>query len=121
MAGKVFAAGGDAGGLQLADDHGAEPRHIVGPLGQRPIANRRVRRAGQHVQHGRVIEVDADGGELAGERAGESSRECLVAAATERQGRRPLGKGRLQPGDAAAFLIDGNPERPIPRERRDLA
>ena len=53
----------------------AQTRDVVGTLGQRAVADGRVGRACQHVQHGCVVEVDADRGQLVGQRAGESRRE----------------------------------------------
>ena len=58
--GKVLAARGDAFALQAADDGGAEPRDVVGLLGERAIADDRVLRIGVDVEHRRVVERDAD-------------------------------------------------------------
>jgi len=44
-----------------------------------------------------------------------------VATAAERAGRRPLGKRRFQSRDAAALLVDTDPERPLLRQPGDLA
>src|SRR5690606_31745422 len=55
------------------------------------------------------------------ERRGKPARERLVAAAAERDGRRPFRERRLEPEDAATFLVHRDPERPVAPERRDLA
>ncbi len=89
---------------------------IVGLCRERAIADDRVVGIRVDVEHGRVVEVDADGAQLGGERRREPRRELVVAAPAERDGRRPLGERRLQPRDAAAFLIDADPERPLARE-----
>ena len=99
--------------LQRADDRGAEPRDVLGLLRQRAIADDRVLRVGVDVEHRRVVERDADGLQLGGQRAREPLRQRDVAAAAERRHRRPLGERRLQPRDAAAFLIDADPERQL--------
>ena len=70
---------------------------------------------------GRVVERDPDGLELRRERARKPLGQRLVAAASERHHRRPHGERRLQPRDAAAFLIDADPERQLLRERLRLA
>ena len=79
--GKVLAARGDALGLQRPDDRRAEPGDVLGALGQRAIADHRVLRVGVDVEHRRVVERDADGLQLRGQRARESLGQRLVAAA----------------------------------------
>ena len=78
--GKCFAARGDAFGLQRADDRGAEARDVLGFLRQRAIADHRVLRVGVDVEDRRVVERDADGLQLGGQRA-----------------REPLGEARTSP------------------------
>ncbi len=75
---------------------------------------------GVDVEHRRVVERDADGLQLRRQRAREPLGQRDVAAAPERRHRRPLGERRLQPRDAAAFLIDADPERQIRHEPRRL-
>ena len=54
--------------------------------------------------------------QLRGQRAREALGQLHVAAAAERRHRRPLGERRLQPRDAAAFLIDADPQRQVGRQ-----
>ena len=54
--------------LQRPDDRGAEPRHDLRDRRQRAIANDGIRGIGVDVEHGRVVEVDADRAQLGGER-----------------------------------------------------
>ena len=69
---KMLAAGRDALALQRADDGGAEPRHLLGLLRQRAIADHRVLRVGVDVEHRRVVERDADGLQLRRQRPGKA-------------------------------------------------
>ena len=59
----------------------AEPGDVLGALGQRAIADHRVLRVGEDVEHRRVVERDADGVQLGGERRANRAGERLVAAA----------------------------------------
>ena len=77
--GKVLAAGGDAGALQRPDDRRAEPGDVFGALGQRAIADHRVLRVGVDVEDRRVVERDADGVQLRGERPRKPLGQLLVA------------------------------------------
>jgi hypothetical protein len=89
----------------------AEPRHVLGVLRERAIADHRVLRIGVDVEDRRVVEGDADRLQLGGQRAREPLGQRVVAAPPERRHRRPLGERRLQPRDPPAFLIDRHPER----------
>ena len=114
----MLAARRHAGRLQRAHDHAAQSRHVLGPIGQRAIANHRVLRIGVDVENGRVVEVDADGAQLGRERGGEARGQRLVAASSQRRHRRPFGERPLQARDAPALLIDADPERPVRGEPR---
>ena len=78
-------------------------------------------RIGVDVEHRRVVERDADGGELARERAAESFGQRLGAGAAEHRHRRPARERLLQPRDAAALLVDADPRRHRAPERLDLS
>ncbi len=122
--GKMLAAGGDALGLQRLDDNRTDPRHILRPLGQRAVANRRVVAVGEDVEHRGEVERDADRPQFRGQRPGEPLRQTVVAAPAERPHRRPDGERALEPRDAAPFLIDAHPQRQLagqpPGVARDL-
>ena len=75
VAGKMLAARGDAFRLQRPDDRAAEPRDLLGLLGERAIADDRVLRVGVDVEHRRVVERDADRLQLGRERAREALRQ----------------------------------------------
>ena len=123
VAGEVFAAGRDARVLQRADDDRAEPRDVFRAIGQRAIADHRVLRVGVNVEHGRVVERDADGVELGRERRREARGEPIALGrpgAAQRDHRRPLGERPLQPRDTPAFLVDADPQRDLRRERLRL-
>ena len=90
-----------------------EPGDVLGAIGQRTIADRRVRRIGEDVEDRRVVERDPDRRQLGGQRAGKTRREPLVAAPPERRHRRPPRERPLQPGDPAALLVDADPERQL--------
>src|SRR5262249_2421778 len=64
--------------------------------------------------------VDSDRAQLGGKRTRKPLGESIVAAAAEREHRRPLGERPLQSRDPAAFLIDADPERPVLRQGCDL-
>ena len=81
--GKVLAAGRDAFACSVSMMHRAEPRDILGRLGQRAVADDRVLRVGVDVEHGRVVERDADRLQLGRQRP----REPLAPAARRRCGR----------------------------------
>ena len=116
VSGKVLAARRDPFGLQRADDGAAEPRDLFGIVRQGAIADDRIPGIGVDVEHRRVVERDADRLQLRGQRPGEPLGQADVAAPAEARHRRPLGERRLQPRDAAAFLIDAHPERQIRHE-----
>ena len=86
-------------------------------LRQRAVADDRVLRIGVDVEHRRVVERDADGTQLGGQRCGEPPRQRRVAAAPERGHRRPHRERRLQPRHPPALLIDAHPERQPRRQR----
>ena len=92
MAGKMLSARRDPRLLQRRDDPPAQPGHVLGPIGQRAVADDRILRVGENVEHRRVVERDPDRLELGGERAREPFGERLVAAPSERHHRRPLGE-----------------------------
>ncbi len=106
---------------RVEDDRAPQTRDVLGPLRQRAIADDRVVGIRQDVEHGRVVERDADRLQLGRQRRREALGETLVAAPSERVHRRPHGKGRLETRDAAAFLIDAHPERQLVRQRLRLA
>ena len=114
---EMLAAGRDACLLQRPDDRPPEPRDILRAFGQRAIANHRVLRVGMDVEHRRVVERNPDGLELRRERARKPRRKGFVAAPSQRLHRRPHRKWRLQPGDAATFLVHAHPQRQLLRER----
>src|SRR4029079_14962173 len=64
MAWEVFPASGETFRLHRANNRAAQPRHIFGALGQRPIADHRIFRIRVHIEYGREVERDADGFEL---------------------------------------------------------
>ncbi len=117
----MFAAGGDAVVLQTANNGSAQFGGELRVIRERAITNHRIGGIGVDIQHRRVIEIDPDRSQLSGQRGSESFGKRLVLAATERHSRRPLSKRGLQPRDATALLVHADPERPLPRQRRDLA
>ncbi len=118
---KVFAARRHTLGLKSPNDHRAEPRDLVGAFRQRAIADDGILRVGVNVQHRSVIERDADGGELARERATESFGQGFRAGSSEHRHRRPPRERLLQSGDAAALLVDAHPRRHRAPERLGLS
>ena len=109
----MLAAGGHAFPLQRFHDRRAEPSDFLGFLRKRAIANHEIPRIRENVQHRRVVERDADGLQLRRERAGESLGQAHVAAPAQGRHRGPLGEGRLETCDTAAFLIDADPKRQL--------
>ena len=97
----------------------AEPGDVLRAFGQRAIADDRVLRIGVDVEHRRVVERDADGLQLRRERRANRSASVSSPLRAERGHRRPLGERRLQPRDAAAFLVDADPQRQLAREHCD--
>ena len=120
--GEMLAARGKAGALKRADDHTSEPRDILGAFGERAIADDRVLRVRVDVEDRRIVEGDADGEELVGQRLGKplGERFGLPAGAPQRRHRRPLRERILQTGDAPALLVDADPRRRGPAERLAL-
>ncbi len=116
----MLAARGHAFPLQRPDDHGAEAGHFARSFSQRAIANHRILRVGVDVEHRSVIERDSGGGELARQRAPEPFGERFGPRSAQHRHRRPFGERLLQPGDAAALLIDAHPGRRAAPERFDL-
>ena len=108
-------------GLQRADDRHTQTRPRPRPVRQRAVANDRIRLVGQDVEHRREVERNADGAQFRGQCTREPFGQPLVTASPERQHRRPDGKGRLEPGDAPALLIDAHPQRHLGRERLRVA
>lgn len=113
---EVLAARGHALRLELVDDGSAQPRHEIGRLAERPVANCGIGRVRQHVEHGREVERDAHERQLACERPREPAREGLVAASPQHCHWRPLGEGRPQPCHPAALLVHGNPRHVFPAQ-----
>ncbi len=69
--GKVLAARRNARLLQRRDDPLAQPGDVLGPLGQRAIADHRILRVREDVEDRRVVERNPDGLELRRQRARE--------------------------------------------------
>ena len=120
MAWEVFPASGETFRLHRSNNRAAQPRHIFGALGQRPIADHRVFRIRMHVEHGGEIERDANGPELGGQRTRKPLRELQVAAPAQGGHRGPLREWRLQPGNPSAFLIDADPGGNVRRQLRSV-
>ena len=87
---------------------------------ERTIADRRVFRVRQHIQHRRIVERHTHRRELLGKRSPKSPRQVRAAGATQRQHGRPFGERPLQPRDTATLLIDRHPGRELSAERLDL-
>ena len=121
MAREVFAARGDPRRLELGDDHASELGDELDLVAERAVADCRVGRVGQHIEHGCVIERDADRRQLLCQRAREPPRQLGAPRSAERDHRRPFGERPLQSRDAAALLVDGHPRRQSDVERLDLA
>ena len=117
VTGKVLAAGGDPLALQRFDDHPPQTRDVFGALGQSAVADHRIARVRVDVEYRREIERDADRPELGGKRARESGRQLRVAAAPERQHRRPQGEWGLEACNATALLVHADPERQLACQR----
>jgi hypothetical protein len=121
MAWEVFPASGETFRLHRANNRAAQPRHIFGALGQRPIADHRIFRVRVHIEYGREVERDADGFELGCQRPRKPFRQLHVAAPAQGRHRGPQREWRLQPGNASTFLIDADPGRDVSRQLRGLA
>ena len=115
---KVFPASGDTFGLQSANDCDAQRGHVGGLLRQRTVADDRVLRIRMDIEHGGIVERDANRRELQSQRTGKPPGQRRIAASAERRHRRPLGEGSFEARDAPAFLIDAHPERQIGHEPR---
>ena len=89
MPGKVLAARRDPFGLQRLDNHAPQPRHVVGPPGERAIADDGVRRVREDVEDRRVVQRDPDRRELGRQGQREPLRQALVATPAERHHWRP--------------------------------
>ena len=83
-------------------------RDDVGSRGERAVADNRVVGIRVDVDHGREVEIDAQVGQLPGQRC--TQRPCLlrvvVIAYVAHRG--PLGPGLAQALDAASLLVDGH-------------
>ncbi len=121
MAREVFAARGNPCRLQSLDQDPAKPCDILSPVAQGAIANNRVRRVGQDVEHRCVIEIDTDGDQLSRETFGETSHETFIARPPQRHHRRPDCERRPKPRYPSALLVHAHPQRRVPRERLCLA
>jgi hypothetical protein len=120
VAWKVLAARGDPGILQLDDDGPPELDDSIDAFGQRTIADNRVLRVGEHVDHRRKIQRHAYRGELVRKRPRKPASQCGIAGAPQRDHRRPFREWSLQARDAASFLIDRHPRRQLGIERLNL-
>ena len=89
-------------------------------VGERTIADRRVFRVRQHIQHRRIVERHTHRRELLGKGPSKAPRQVGAAGATQRNHGRPFGERPLQPRDTAALLIDRHPGRELSAERLDL-
>src|SRR5207237_9514144 len=96
-----------AGGLEAADPRRPEARTKAGVAPEGTIADHRVRRVGVDVEHRREIDGEPHRGELDPDTTGDALCQGFVAAPRYGCHRRHAQKGRPQPNDAAAFLIDG--------------
>ena len=121
MAREVLPTGGQAASLQFLDQSHAERRDILGALGQRAVADHRIFRVREDVEHRREIKRDADGTQLDGQRARELARQLDIATAAKRRHRRPQREPALEPRDAAALLVHADPRRQFVGQHRDLA
>ncbi len=118
---KVLAARSHAFRLERANDNAPQAGGIFSSIRKGAIANRRAPRFRVHVEHRGVVERDAHGLQLCGQRTRKTLRQVLVSGAPQRDHRRPFGEGPLQPCDTASFLIDRDPQRHLARERLRLA
>ena len=111
MAREVLGARRDAGGLQARD-----PCERVagdgGRLGtERADADDGVQRIGVHIGDGREVEVDAHLPQLGAHRTGNVSGERRVSRGSKCEvAGVGAARGRLEPRDVAALLIDGDHE-----------
>src|SRR5262245_61924256 len=64
-----------------------------------------------NIENGCVVERNAYGPELGGQSGRKALGKLDVAAPAQDRHRRPHRKGRLQPRDASAFLINAHPQR----------
>ena len=123
MPGKVLAARGDARRPAASRMIAApKPRHVLGALRQRAVADDRVLRVRVDVEHRRVVERDAD--RLAAPPPAPRANRSASASSPLRPSVAIGGhsvNGALQPRDAPALLIDADPERQLRRERLRLA
>jgi hypothetical protein len=72
------------------------------------------------VEHRRIVERDADCGQLGGKCRGKLPGECGIVAPAQHSHRRPLGERRAQPRNAPALLIDANPRRHLYAQASDV-
>ena len=104
--------------LQAANDRGAQPRDVLRFLRERAIADHRILRVGVDVEHRRVVERDADGFQLGGQRP----REPLREAASPLRPSVAIGghsvNGAFSRATRPPFLIDAHPQRQIGHEPR---
>ena len=115
--GEVLARRGEAGALERLDQRPPQRGDVLDALREGAVADGRVLRVGQDVEDRREIERDADREQLRGHRPGEARGERRVLGPAERDHRRPARERLLQPLDAAALLVDAEPERRLLAQR----
>ena len=125
--GEMLAARRDAVALQSVDDGGAKRRNLLRVFAERTIANDRILRIGVNVEHGRIVERDANGAHFGSQRCRETRCQGEVSAAAERGHGRPFRERRPEARNAPALLIDRDPQRllrcqglQVPRQFRNL-
>ena len=107
--GKVLRAGGDAGRLQPPDGRGAVPGHQLRVTAERPGADDRVLRRGEHVDARREVHVDPGRRQVGADRAVDRLGQGDVVHRAERGVAGVRAAGRVaEPGDVAALLVDGD-------------
>ena len=102
----------------------AEPRDVLGAVGQRAIADHRVLRVGVHVEHRRVVQRDADGVELGRQRPGETLGQLSRSSAPARPSVIIGGhsvNGRFSRATRPPFLVDADPQRDLAGQLLRLA
>jgi hypothetical protein len=106
---KVLSAGGNAVVLERRDDRDAQASDHLRILCKGAVANDRVVGVRVDIEHGRVVERNADGAQFARERCGKPGGEATIAASAQDGHWRPFRERRLQPRDAAPLLVHAHP------------
>jgi hypothetical protein len=111
VAGEVFAAGHDRVVVQTADDRAPQAGHLLRRVGDRAPPDDRVLGVGVHVQHGREVQVETGGRQLAtddgADLVGQRHRGHLPQVGHVREHREGFG----QPMDQPALLVDADEGR----------